>query len=158
MRRRSGPERKASPGERRRRRAETSRRATAPAPPPTELLWRAAERAAARPFFLAAALLPYAQAEGLSRAELAARLGCSPEALPRLLLCRQPHPDPGRFRTDVERLAAAFGLEAERLAATVRLAQALQALRAADRATGQLAAARDREPEAREPETEEAEE
>ncbi|HZU05402.1 MAG TPA: hypothetical protein VFB73_05475 [Chloroflexota bacterium] len=136
-----------------RRRARADRKARAGEPSPTELLWRAAERAATHPFFLAALLLPYAQAEGLGRAELAARLGCSPEALPKLLLCRQPRSDPGAYRTDVERIAAAFGLEAERLAATLRLAQALQALRAADQAAGQLAAARDREPEAQEPET-----
>jgi hypothetical protein len=111
------------------------------------LLRRAAERAAAEPFFLAATLLPYARAEGLDDAGLAARLGCAEEALPRLLLCRQPRPEPGAFRADVERLAAAFGLEAARLAATVRAAAALAALSEAAAGRGTLAAARDRAPE-----------
>ena len=41
----------------------------------SNLLRRAAERADARPFFLASALLPYAHAEGLDDAGLAHYLG-----------------------------------------------------------------------------------
>ncbi len=109
-----------------------------------DLLRRAAERAAAHTFFLAAALLPYARAEGLDDAALAARLGCAPERLARLLLCRQPRPAPGAFREDVAQIAAAFGLDAPRLANILRQASALAALGAAHDAAW-LAAARDRE-------------
>jgi hypothetical protein len=105
------------------------------------LLRRAAERAAARPFFLAAVLLPYARAEGLNDAALAARLGCAPAVLPRLLLCRRPRPEPGAFRADLERLGAAFGLDVGRLAAMVRLADARAALQAVQVQPGLLAAA-----------------
>ncbi len=115
------------------------------------LLRRAADRAAGRPFFLAAALLPYARAERLDDAGLAARLGCSVEVLPRLLLCRRPRPEPGAFRGDVERLATAFGLDVTALAATVREADALAALAVAEADTGWLAAARDREPDSEPP-------
>lgn len=110
-----------------------------------DLLRRAAERAAERPFFLAATLLPYARAEGLDDAALAARLGCAPEALPRLLLCRQPRPEPGAFRDDVERIAAAFGLAAPHLANVLRQARALATIAEAEESAW-LAAARDREP------------
>jgi hypothetical protein len=111
------------------------------------LLRRAAQRAAARPAFLAASLLPYAQAEGLDDAALAARLGCAPDALARLLLCRQPRPEPAAFRADVARLADAFALDPVQLASVLRTAAALAALREPTAGTGQLAAARDRPPD-----------
>jgi hypothetical protein len=119
-------------------------------------LRRAAERAAGRPFFLASLLLPYAAAEGLDDAGLAARLGCAPGDLARLLFCRRPREAPD-FRADVERIAEAFGLEAGRLATVLREAAAVGAFRVAEpRAEyGWLAAARDREPEPeRDPEPE----
>lgn len=111
------------------------------------LLRRAAERAGERPFFLAAALLPYARAEGLDDAGLADRLGCAPGDLATLLLCRRPSNEGGRFRMDVERIAERFGLDAPRLAEVVRLADALVAFGevAADTPSGFLAAARDRD-------------
>lgn len=114
-----------------------------------DLLRRAAERAGEDAFFLASLLLPYARAEGLDDAALAARLGCPSAALPRLLLCRRPRQDPAGFRDDVERIAAAFDLDPGNLAASLRLAEALEALRAAGPAgaEGWLAAARDREQE-----------
>src|SRR5262249_52608341 len=113
-----------------------------------ELLRRAAERAAARPFFLAASLLPYARAEGLDDGGLARRLGWATDALPRLLLCRQPRPAPGAFRADVERLAVAFGLDAGHLANVLRQASALATLGSAEADDAWLAAARDRAPDA----------
>ena len=122
--------------------------APAPGPGPS-LLRRAAARAAGRAFFLASALLPYAEIEGLDDAALAEWLGCRPDDLPRLLLCRRPRPEPPAFRADVERIAEAFGLSAPTLAEVVRQADALQALREAGPSVGRgwLAAARDREPE-----------
>jgi hypothetical protein len=113
-----------------------------------DLLRRAAERAAQRPSFLAATLLPYARAEALDDDALARRLGCAPEQLPRLLLCRQPRPAPGAFRTDVERLADAFGLDVALLANIVRQASALARLAAPEADGAWLAAARDREADA----------
>jgi hypothetical protein len=113
------------------------------------LLRRAAERAAGREFFLASALLPYAEVEQLDDAALAERLGCEQGDLPKLLLCRRPRREAPNFRADVERIAEAFGLEPGRLAEVVRAADALRALRegGAAQAGGWLAAARDREPE-----------
>jgi hypothetical protein len=106
---------------------------------------RAAEQAASRPFFLASVLLPFAQSEGLDDSGLASYLGCPADQLAALLLCRRP--DPRTFGRDVQRLAEQFGLDASRLAETVRLADSLAALgRApAEPSTGFLAAARDRE-------------
>lgn len=119
------------------------------------LLRRAAERAVERRFFLGSALLPYARAEGLDDAGLAGRLGCAPDALPALLLCRRPDRKGGQFRMDVERIADRFGLDAARLAQVIRLADALEAFAAtaSDAPGGLLAAARDRDDDADRPES-----
>lgn len=113
----------------------------------TALLRRAAERAADRPFFVAAVLLPWARAEGLDDAALAARLGCPPDLLPRLLLCRRPRPHPRAFHADVTRIATALGLAPARLAEVLRHAETLAALREQADVVSGLAAARDRESE-----------
>lgn len=111
------------------------------------LLRRAAERASARPFYLASALQALAHAERLDDAELAARLGCDMDRLPALLLCRRPTGEGAMFRADVEAIADRFGVSAAGLAQMLRRADALVRLRE----TGQqrpgsvLAAARDRE-------------
>src|SRR5215207_10562199 len=110
-----------------------------------ELLRRVAERAGARRFFLASALLPYARAEGLDDGALAERLGCAPADLAALLLCRRPKGEGAQFRMDVERIADRFGLDAARLARVIRTADALAAFSGAamDGPGGMLAAARD---------------
>jgi hypothetical protein len=113
------------------------------------LLRRAAQRAGARPFFLAAPMLAYAAAEALDDAALAARLGCDVAHLPALLLCRRPTGRGAAFRADVERIAQRFGLDVASLAEVLRLAEALEALAKAPQAgqAGLLAAARDRDDE-----------
>jgi hypothetical protein len=112
-----------------------------------ELLRRAAERAGQHPFYLSSSLLAYARAERLDDAGLAASLGCDLDTLPLLLLCRRPSGGGAVFRDDVEAIAARFGIDASRLAALIRAADALVSLRDAttDRTGGLLAAARDRD-------------
>lgn len=109
------------------------------------LLRIAAERAARRPFFLASVLLPYARAERLDDAGLAAALGCRAEDLPALLLCRRPGHEVAEFRMDVQRIADRFGIVPAHLAHIVRLAEAVHAFGSAQSETGLLAAARDRD-------------
>lgn len=106
------------------------------------LLRRAAEQATGRPFYLASVLLPLARAEQLDDDALAARLGCPPDMLPALLLCRRPAD--ASFLEDVRRIAARFHLDPVPLAESIRLANALQTLSDSDATF--LAAARDREP------------
>lgn len=112
-----------------------------------ELLRRAAERASHHAFYLSSSLLAYARSEGLDDARLAASLGCDPNALSALLLCRRPTGRGAVFRADVEAIAARFGLDAGRLARLIRDADVLVSLQGAtaDRAGGLLAAARDRD-------------
>jgi len=102
---------------------------------------RAARRAIDRPFFLAGALQIYQEENGLSETELADFLGCSPEDLPCLALCRQPVGP--SFLNDVTHLASRFGLNGGRLAALIRDIEVTEGFRAGSGPTAM--AARDRE-------------
>jgi len=106
----------------------------------------AAQRAGAEPWTLGHLLSRYCDMEGTSDANLATELGCAPDTLRWLYLCRVP--SPARFGEDVERIAQRFGLDVHRLAALVRRADALAALGAPGHDAGErelLMAARDRE-------------
>lgn len=96
------------------------------------------------PDFLASALADYARSEGLSDAELAARLGCDVRQLSKLRLCRRPRLEPDALQQDVTRIALAFSLDETVLLEAVRRADALSALRTSDAQAGLLMAARDR--------------
>jgi hypothetical protein len=103
-----------------------------------------AARVATDPDFLAFALHLYKESERLDREGLAAALGCPAEALVPLALCRMPRPE--RFGADVAAIALRFGLDAVLLAALVRRAQGVSAMRAKSAGeTGGLMAARDRQ-------------
>lgn len=105
-----------------------------------------AMRVADDPFFLARPLAEFARSEGLDDGGLAAKLGCRMDDLAAIRLCRAPRPDPGEFRSDIEAVAARFGIEPPKLAAAVRLGQSLAHLREtklSDGAPGVLLAARD---------------
>src|SRR4051812_7322006 len=88
-----------------------------------------ARRAEGDPFFLGHLLAAYAGSESLDEHGLAADLGCRPEVLADLRLCRAPREDPGGFRADVQALADHFGLSFFGLGQVVRRAQALLRLR-----------------------------
>lgn len=114
-----------------------------------------AGRLARNPLFLAAPLARYAARYSLDDDALAARLGCSPETLTDLRLCRNPHAEPPRFGQDIERIATHFGVDADRLAEVVRDGQGQMHLLRPDAedaaAPGFLMAARDEEPAPPEP-------
>ncbi|HLH21753.1 MAG TPA: response regulator [Chloroflexota bacterium] len=107
-----------------------------PAPPPAAgsnsiaeealryegLLTHLVAEATRRPGFLAAVLVPYAQAQSWDESELAAALGCPPAMLPRLLLRARPLPH--TWDQDVATLADACGADAAAVSAVVRAAEA----------------------------------
>lgn len=104
-----------------------------------------ANRAQEDSFFLASALRDYAESEGIDDLALAQRMGCSPRELSAIRLCRRPSSDVPQFSDDVDRIASRFHLDAELLAAAVRLSHALVAMRRpASGERGSLMAARDR--------------
>lgn len=111
-----------------------------------------ARRVEGDPDYLAFLLRLYAEAEQLDDPGLTAALGCRPEDLTRLRLCRAPRSDPARFRADVARIAGHFEIDEVRLLGVLRRAEALRALAGAEPGSrGMLLAARDEEPPEDEP-------
>ncbi len=88
-------------------------------------LQRLAHRVQSDPFFLAAPLARYAESQQLDDDALTVRIGCDRDTLRRLRLCRNPEPMAPDFWHDVQRIAARFHLDADRLAEIVRFGQAL---------------------------------
>jgi len=106
-------------------------------------LERLARRVQSDQFFLAAPLARYAESQRLDDRALAAQLGCDGETLTHLRLCRNPDPMPPHFWNDVERFAARFRLDPDRLAEVVRFGQALLQAQPPTAAPGYLMAARE---------------
>lgn len=110
----------------------------------------AAERAGHRPFFIAGDLGEFRSLHGFSEIDLAAWLGCAPERLPELALCRRPEPHGAGFRRDVQKISDYISISPERLAQLLREVDAVDAFRRSDassrapRRDGMLFAARDR--------------
>ncbi|MBI1915575.1 MAG: hypothetical protein HYS12_12705 [Planctomycetes bacterium] len=111
-----------------------------------------ARRVEDNPFFLASVLARYAQAERLDDTGLAKTLGCTPETLTALRLCRTPRTEAPGFGEDVDCIAARFNLDGDRLAEVVRHGQALEHMAGPSASRGTLLAARDaQEDQASEP-------
>lgn len=114
---------------------------------------RAMQRAAGRPYFLASALATYRELHGIDDAALAAALGCTPDALPHLGLCRRPDPAASDFRTAVQQIADYAGITPFPLAALLRDVQVAEAMLdgappgASSEGHDMLLAARDRPPQ-----------
>jgi hypothetical protein len=118
------------------------------------LLERAAHRAANDPWMLAFALqLVCGDGSSLDIDGIAATLQCDRARVLALALCRRPTAHSGRFREDIAAIAAAAGVDAERLTALLREADTLAAFRAAS-GRQLLAAARDQHPPDADPEPE----
>ena len=96
-------------------------------------------------FFLAHALKLYAQSEDLDTSGLANRMGCSPETLTMLALCRDPRTDSERFHRDIHLIASRFEIQPDCLAEVVRRGQAISRAREMQTIQGTLLAARDAE-------------
>jgi len=119
-------------------------------PEPDILRW-AAQRAADEDFLLGYALREYRELHEATEEDVAHVLGCSPEALVCLSLCRRPDPSAQSFRSDVEQIALHCRVDAQKLAALLREIDSLRTIRqlpapgpATVAAWGVLAAARDR--------------
>lgn len=102
-----------------------------------------AQRLGEDAFFLAHALGRFAHSESLDDAGLATALGCSPETLTMLRLCRSPRHD--SFKADIDSIAARFQVDAGILADAVRRGQAIAVMQARqpEQTGGMLLAARD---------------
>ena len=85
------------------------------------VLYDLAKQAAEQPGRLAAILLPYARARGWDDASLAAAIGCSLDALPHILLARQPAPE--HLEEEAKALAGTWGADPWRLVALLQVAR-----------------------------------
>ncbi len=109
-----------------------------------------AKRLESDPSFLACALRSFATSQKLDEAGLASTLGCSPETLTALRLCRMPRDD--HFKEDMDTIARRFNIDRNTLASATRHGQVTLRMRGdtpADR--GFVLAARDDENETDEP-------
>ena len=119
---------------------------------------RLASLARERPNLLAGPLALYKEQEGLDDQQLAAKLGCQVEALPRLALCERPRQETPHFLKDVERIAHYISADIMQLALLIRAAESRATLsQGLGAISPTLLAARDHEV-AEEPGTEEKEE
>jgi hypothetical protein len=117
-----------------------------------DILGWAARRAAGDSIFLAHPLGEYMEMNGLSERDLARHYGCSQRALTRLFLCLTPDLSSAAFRSTVERIAAHYGANPQRLAESLREVDAVRTMRTlknlgtpvGQNSTGFLLAARDR--------------
>jgi hypothetical protein len=98
------------------------------------LLAYTAQRAKARPEYLAWMLARYVECEHISEEELAQRLGIATRDLPHLALCLRPRAD--HFADDVRQISAKFNLNPAVLATVVRLVESVEALAARDAGEG----------------------
>ena len=90
------------------------------------------------PFYMGWYFTMYAEMMSVDIADVAGELGCLPEMMNTMSLCRAPRAEPPHFREDIESVADRFLVRADRLANLVRQVQV-----ASDQ--GMLLAARDRD-------------
>ena len=74
-------------------------------------------------FYLGWHLARYTEMKDMSMEELGIVLGCPPETVNSIALCRSPRPESPHFRTDIERVAGRFQVKADRLMGIVRYVQ-----------------------------------
>ena len=97
---------------------------------------------------MAGLLAVYQEMQRMDEQQLAAELGCAPERLPLLGLCREPRRDQAQFAADVREIAGYAGAKIGQLARLIRSVDAARALRSRRGDAGYLAAARDAEDQA----------
>jgi hypothetical protein len=105
------------------------------------LLAAAAKRAANDPMFMAFLLATHRRG-AFNLAEIATEFGTNEASVVTLALCRRPRQSPELFAKDVYAIAAHSGIPPERIAAVVRRADALAAMRSGESAQ-MMAAAQD---------------
>lgn len=88
-----------------------------------DMLLKTSRLASNDPFYLGWHLARYSEMRGMSITELGIELGCLPETVNSISLCRAPRPVPPHFRSDIERVADRFQVRADRLMRIVRYVQ-----------------------------------
>ena len=88
-----------------------------------DMLLKISRLASYDPFYLGWHLDRYSEMRGMSIAELGRELGCLPETVNSISLCRAPRSEPPHFRSDIERVADRFQVRSDRLMRILRYVQ-----------------------------------
>ena len=88
-----------------------------------DMLLKMSHLASQDPFYWGWRFARYSEMTGMSAAELARELGCVPETVKSISLCRAPRPEPPHFRKDIESVADRFQVRADRLMRIARYVQ-----------------------------------
>ena len=88
-----------------------------------DMLLKMSRFASDDPFYLGWHLARYSEMKSLSVAEMGGELGCLPETVNSISLCRAPRSEPPHFRNDIERVADRFQVKAAKLMGIVRYVQ-----------------------------------
>jgi hypothetical protein len=98
------------------------------------LLAFTAQRARARPEYLAWVLARYVEIERISEEKLLRRLGIAASDLPHLALCLRPRAE--HFAEDIKQISGRFKIAPSALATVVRLVESAEALASRNAAQG----------------------
>ena len=88
-----------------------------------DMLLKMSHLASVDPFYMGWHLARYSALKGLSVSEMGKELGCLPETVHSMYLCRAPRSEPPHFRNDIERVADRFQVTAAKLMGIVRYVQ-----------------------------------
>ena len=88
-----------------------------------DMLLKMSRLASDDPFYMGWHLARYSEMKGLSVVELGKELGCLPETVNSISLCRAPRSEPPHFQDDIERVADRFQVRADKLVGIIRNAQ-----------------------------------
>jgi hypothetical protein len=89
-----------------------------------QVLAYTAQRAKARPEYMAWVLAQYVEREHISEEELTGRLGIAAHNVPHLALCLRPRPD--HFAADVTQISTKLNIDTTVLAGIVRLVESFE--------------------------------
>ena len=88
-----------------------------------DILLKISQLASRDPFYMGWHLARYLEMKGVSAVELGKELGCLPETIDSISLCRAPRSEPPHFQSDIERVADRFQVSADKLMNVVRFSQ-----------------------------------
>lgn len=89
----------------------------------SDMLAKISSLASQDEFYLGWHLTRYSNMKGMTMTEVSEELGCLPEVVSSISLCRAPRAEPPHFQMDVERVAERFQIRADRLMNIVRRSQ-----------------------------------
>ena len=88
-----------------------------------DMLLKMSRLASNDPFYMGWHLARYSEMKGFGVVEMGKEIGCLPETVNSISLCRAPRSEPPQFQNDIERIADRFQVKATKLMGIVRYVQ-----------------------------------